>query len=81
MVLNLFADLRDKEGMSMLFISHDLSVVRMISDTIAVLDEGTIVEHGDTEDVIHHPRHPYTQRLIASVPSWTHSRHNPNNYA
>ena len=69
-VLNLFADLRDQEHMSMLFISHDLSVVRMISDTVYVLDKGVIVEQGDTEQVIHHPQHPYTQRLIASVPRY-----------
>ncbi|MBT1170636.1 ATP-binding cassette domain-containing protein [Bifidobacterium sp. SO4] len=69
-VLNLFADLRDSEHMSMLFISHDLSVVRMISDTVYVLDKGVIVEHGDTEQVIHHPSDPYTQQLIASVPRY-----------
>ncbi|MCH3975466.1 MAG: ATP-binding cassette domain-containing protein [Bifidobacterium tibiigranuli] len=69
-VLNLFADLRDQEHMSMLFISHNLSVVRMISDAVYVLDQGSIVESGDTEQVIRHPQHAYTQRLIASVPRY-----------
>ena len=72
-VLNLFADLRDSEQLSMLFISHDLSVVRMISDTVYVLNNGVIVESGPTEDVIHHPQHPYTQRLVDSVPRFTPS--------
>lgn len=68
-VLNLLADIRERQGLSMVFITHDLAVVRVISDVVAVLDQGRIVEFADTEQVIQHPQHPYTQALIESVPS------------
>lgn len=67
-VLNLLMDLRDKFGMSYLFISHDLSVIRQISHKIAVMYLGKIVEFGDTDAIIENPQHPYTQALISAVP-------------
>ncbi len=67
-VINLLMDLRDKYGMSYLFISHDLSVVRQISHRIAVMYLGKIVEYGTTEQIIEDPQHPYTKALISAVP-------------
>jgi oligopeptide/dipeptide ABC transporter ATP-binding protein len=67
-VINLLMDLRDKYGLSYLFISHDLSVVRHISDRVAVMYLGRIVETGAVEDVIGRPHHPYTRALISAIP-------------
>jgi ABC-type glutathione transport system ATPase component len=67
-VLNLLSDLREETGLSMLFISHDLAVVRTVSDSIAVLDAGRIVEHRPTEDLIGDPQHPYTRTLLDAAP-------------
>ncbi|WP_137391569.1 ABC transporter ATP-binding protein [Rhodoligotrophos defluvii] len=67
-VLNLLADLREEEGLSYLFISHDLSVVAHISDRIAVMYAGHIVEIGKTADVLHPPYHPYTEALLSAIP-------------
>ncbi|MDN5687713.1 MAG: ABC transporter ATP-binding protein [Brachybacterium sp.] len=67
-VLELLADLRRRLGVSFLFVSHDLSVVRNISDRIAVMREGKIVEMGDTEDVFSNPQHEYSKELLSSVP-------------
>jgi ABC-type dipeptide/oligopeptide/nickel transport system ATPase component len=52
----------------MIFISHDLGVVRYIADNIAVMYQGKIVEYGEAESVFHHPQHDYTKRLLASIP-------------
>jgi peptide/nickel transport system ATP-binding protein len=68
-VLNLLADLRDRLGLSYLFISHDLSVVAHIADRIAVMYAGTICEEGPTEAVLAPPYHPYTEMLLSAVPS------------
>jgi ABC-type glutathione transport system ATPase component len=68
-ILNLIADLRTERDISYLFISHDLGVVRQISDRIIVMCAGSVVEDGWTSDVLNRPQHPYTQRLRASVPS------------
>lgn len=67
-ILNLLAEIRAESGVSFVFISHDLGVVRQVSETIIVLHKGELVEGGRTRDVLEHARHPYTQRLIASVP-------------
>lgn len=67
-VLNLLMDLQDREGLAYLFVSHDLAVVRHISDRIAIMQAGVIVETGDAAAVMAHPQHSYTQTLLAAVP-------------
>lgn len=67
-VLNLLSEIRAQSDVSFVFISHDLSVVRQVSETIVVMCRGEVVESGRTRDVLSAPRHPYTQRLVASVP-------------
>ncbi len=67
-VINLLMDLRKKYNLAYLFISHDLSVVRHISDRIAVMYLGRIVESGPTQEIMENPRHPYTQALISAIP-------------
>lgn len=64
----LMRDVALKRGASLLFISHDLSVVRTIADRIAVMSAGKIVESGTAEEVWARPKHPYTQRLLAAIP-------------
>lgn len=68
-ILNLLSDLKEKEGLTYLFISHDLSVVRHVSDRVAVMYLGEIMETGETEDVFQTPRHPYTISLISAAPT------------
>ena len=68
-VLNLLNELKKELGLTMLFISHDLSVVRYMSDRIMVMNKGKIVESGPAEDVYNHPQDSYTQRLIEAVPN------------
>lgn len=67
-ILDLFASLRAELGLTYLFISHDLSVVRAITDQVMVMNAGEIVERGNTDDVFDHPRHPYTRLLVSSAP-------------
>ena len=67
-VLNLFADLRQKFGLALLFISHDVSVIRHVSDRVAVMYLGKIVEVAETERLFATPAHPYTAALLAAVP-------------
>ncbi len=67
-IINLLLDLKDTLGLSMLFVSHNMAVVRQISDRIAVMHDGVIVEMGATADVFERPQDPYTQLLLASVP-------------
>ena len=66
-VLHLLADLHKNQGMSMIFVSHDLAVVRSICDRVMVMYHGKLVEEGPVADVIHDPREDYTKKLISSV--------------
>ncbi len=66
-VLDLFTDLQREHGFACLFISHDLAVVELLSDRIAVMHKGKLVEVGDTSQIVHEPKHAYTQRLLAAV--------------
>jgi oligopeptide/dipeptide ABC transporter ATP-binding protein len=67
-LLNLMADLRDREGVSLLYITHDIASARYVADRIVVMYAGHIAESGPTEDVLAHPKHPYTQLLLSAVP-------------
>jgi oligopeptide/dipeptide ABC transporter ATP-binding protein len=67
-ILNLFTRLRQELGMSYLFISHDLAVVRQVAETVYVLYKGSVVESGPADAILDHPRHAYTMKLVASVP-------------
>lgn len=67
-VLNLLAELQKRRGLTYLFISHDLSVMRFICDRIAVIHKGHIVELADTETLFKNPLHPYTQALLSAIP-------------
>ena len=67
-VLNLLSDLQKQRGLTYLFISHDLSVMRFICDRIAVIHKGRLMELADTETLFRHPLHPYTKALLAAVP-------------
>ena len=69
-MLDLLAGLAVERHMSLLFISHDLLAVAMLCDRIAILHAGTIVECGPAKEILLAPKHPYTQRLAAAVPSW-----------
>lgn len=67
-VLNLLADIREQTGIGYLFITHDLGVVRCVTDDVIVMRHGRIVESGPTAEVLARPRHPYTRLLLDSVP-------------
>lgn len=67
-VLNLMSQLQKERGLTYLFISHDLSVMRFICDRIAVVHKGKIVEMADTETLFRHPLHPYTRALLSAIP-------------
>ena len=67
-ILRLFEDLRSRLGLTVVFISHNLAVVRHLSDRVAVMYLGRIVEQGDREAVFSDPRHPYTRALLAAAP-------------
>lgn len=70
-IVKLFKQLRDEEKISIIFISHDISLVYAIADRLVVMYAGRIMEDGSIEDVIKSPLHPYTQGLISSIPSIT----------
>lgn len=67
-VLNLLNDLKSQFGYTYLFITHDLSVVKFLSDRIMVMERGRIVEQGPADQLFAHPQHPYTQRLLSAIP-------------
>ena len=71
-ILGLFRNLRDELGLSLLFITHDLAVVRQVVDTVHILYRGEVVESGPVDDVMDRPQHEYTKRLIASIPGEEH---------
>ncbi|MDZ4135582.1 MAG: ATP-binding cassette domain-containing protein, partial [Paracoccaceae bacterium] len=67
-ILDLLADLKAREGLSLLFITHDLGVVRRIADRVCVMQGGEIVEQGPAAEIFANPQHPYTQKLLAAEP-------------
>lgn len=67
-IINLLQDLQEEMGLSILFISHDLSVVRSLCDRVAVMFSGRIVEEADTENIFRNARHPYTRSLLDAIP-------------
>jgi peptide/nickel transport system ATP-binding protein len=69
-LLNLFEDLRARLSLTMIFISHDMSVIGHLCDRVAVMQRGRIVEVGPVQDVFQNPKNDYTKRLIAAAPKW-----------
>ncbi|MGO2649591.1 MAG: ATP-binding cassette domain-containing protein, partial [Corynebacterium variabile] len=67
-VLNLLNDLKRRLGISFLFVAHDLSVIRHLSDRVAVMYKGEFVEQGVTDEVFDHPQHEYTKKLLSAIP-------------
>ncbi len=70
-ILDLLKDLKDRMGMGLLFITHDLGIVRRIADRVCVMQKGEIVETGRTADIFGNPQHPYTRKLLSAEPSGT----------
>jgi oligopeptide transport system ATP-binding protein len=68
-ILALIKELQQRLNLAVIFISHDLAVVSSIADRVAVMYQGEIVEQGDSQNIFHHSQHPYTLRLLASIPS------------
>jgi peptide/nickel transport system ATP-binding protein len=73
-VLKLLAELRQRLGLSIVFITHDLRVAAQICDLVAVMKDGAVVEHGPAGEVFGNPQHPYTQALLASIPGGDFTR-------
>ena len=71
-ILNLLSDLKKKLNLSMVFISHDIQTIRYISDEVVVMNHGTIVERGETHQVINNPQNDYTKILMGAAPSLLH---------
>jgi microcin C transport system ATP-binding protein len=76
-ILQLLKDLRDRFGMALLLITHDLTIVRKMADDVCIMTAGEIVEAGPTADIFARPRHPYTQRLLAAEPKGRPPAANP----
>jgi peptide/nickel transport system ATP-binding protein len=68
-ILNLLRDLKDRLGLGLVFISHDIQTVRYLADRIAVMYLGRVVEEGPADRIVHAPRHPYTVALFSATPS------------
>ena len=73
--VDLLADLKEELGLSVIFVTHDFGLVRMLCDQVAVMYAGRIVEYGPIEQVIEQPMHPYTRALLAAVPALAGSKH------
>lgn len=73
-ILNLLTDLKQELNLAMVFISHDIQTVRYISDRIAVMNGGEVVEEGPAAQIMNHPSHPYTQTLLGAAPSLLHAK-------
>ena len=67
-VLNLLQDLQDEYGMSYLFISHDLAVVKYMADQVMVMHQGSVVEMAGSDELYRNPQHAYTRTLLAAIP-------------
>ena len=67
-MLNLLKDLQDEFGLSYVFISHDLAVVRFISDEVLVMKDGVVVEQASAQEILAHPKQAHTQKLLAGIP-------------
>ncbi|MBB4275691.1 dipeptide ABC transporter ATP-binding protein [Rhizobium mongolense] len=78
-ILDLFKELRDKRDAGILFVTHDFDVVAEIADRVLVMQNGLVVEQGSADDVLNHPSHPYTQRLIDAVPRRYKAKGTPDN--
>jgi peptide/nickel transport system ATP-binding protein len=77
-VLNLLQDLQDEFHLSYIFISHDLAVVKYISDQVMVMNQGEIIEIADSDEIYRHPKEPYTKKLLSSIPKgWHHGSATP----
>ena len=76
-ILELLAELRRRLGLAMLFVSHDLAVVRRVSHRVCVMYAGRVVESGDVDEIFEHPAHPYTRGLLASIPTLKTNRQIP----
>ena len=72
-IVELLRDLREQTGLSLLFITHNLALIRTIADRVIVMTDGQIVEYGDTIDVFERPQAEYTQRLLANTPTVEHA--------
>jgi len=66
--LNLLQELQDEYSMSYIFISHDLAVVKYLSDEVLVMHDGEVVEYGNSDRLYRDPQHPYTKELLAAIP-------------
>src|SRR5690606_20861620 len=71
-ILNLLTDLKNELGLGMVFISHDIQTVRYLSDEIAVMNKGRVVEFGDAARIFENPEDPYTRSLLGAAPSLLH---------
>ena len=76
-ILEMLKKLNRESGVSMLFISHNLNVVRKLCRRVAVMQRGILVEEGDTDQVFYHPQHPYTQKLIDAIPTRNRKEERP----